>query len=73
MLRVDTGSKVGEDTRRQPLGEDVGELQRCGDVENPNVTGGDPLADKVQVDLHVLRALMLHEIGGEVDLVDMSQ
>jgi hypothetical protein len=25
------------------------------------------LADEVQVDLHVLRALMLHEIGGEVD------
>jgi hypothetical protein len=26
---------------------------------------------KVQVDLHVLRALMLHEIGGEVDRVDV--
>jgi hypothetical protein len=25
----------------------------------------------VQVDLHVLRALMLHEIGGEVDRVDV--
>jgi hypothetical protein len=59
--------KVGEDTRRQPLGEDVGELQCGGDVENPNVTGGDPLADKVHVDFHVLHALMLHEIGGEVD------
>jgi nucleoside-triphosphatase THEP1 len=26
--------------------------------------------DKVQIDLHLLRALMLHEIGGEVDHVD---
>jgi hypothetical protein len=28
------------------------------------------LADEVQVDLHVLHALMLHEIAGEVDRVD---
>jgi hypothetical protein len=29
------------------------------------------LADEVQVDLHVLRMLMLHEIGGEVDGADV--
>jgi hypothetical protein len=40
---VETGAKLGENTRRQPLGEDVGELQRGGDVENPNVTGDDTL------------------------------
>jgi hypothetical protein len=28
-------------------------------------------ADEVQVDLHVLRALMLHGIGGEVDCADV--
>jgi hypothetical protein len=27
--------------------------------------------DEMQVDLHVLRALMLHEIGGEVDRADV--
>ena len=27
--------------------------------------------DEVQVDLHVLRALMLHEIGGDVDRADV--
>jgi hypothetical protein len=27
--------------------------------------------DEVKVDLHVLRALMLHKIGGEVDHVDV--
>jgi hypothetical protein len=64
---VETGTKIDEDTQRQPLGEDIGELQRGGDAENPNVTDSDPLTDKVQIDLHVFRAMMLHEIGGEVD------
>ena len=27
--------------------------------------------DEVQVDLHVLRSLMLHDIGGEVDRTDV--
>jgi hypothetical protein len=54
-----------------PFGEDVSEL-RCGqDVENANITGGDTLVDEVKVDLHVLRALMLHEVGGEVDCADI--
>jgi hypothetical protein len=30
------------------------------------------LPDEVQVDLHVLRALMLHGIGGEVDCADVA-
>jgi hypothetical protein len=67
---VETRSKVGEDARRQPLGEDVGELQCGGDAKNPNITCGDPLADKVQVDLNVLLVLMLHGISGEVDRAD---
>jgi hypothetical protein len=46
-------------------------LQRGGDAENPNVTSSDTLADEVQVNLHVLRALMLHGIGGEVDRADV--
>jgi hypothetical protein len=56
---VETGSKLDEDTRRQPLGEGVGELQCGRDVENLNVNGGDTLADEVQVEFHVLCALML--------------
>jgi hypothetical protein len=46
-------------------------LQRGGDAENPNVTGSDTVADEVQVDLHVLRALMLHGIGGELNRADV--
>jgi hypothetical protein len=69
MLRLEQNSAKTLDGR--PLGEDVGELQRGGDAENPNVTGGDTLADEVQVDLHMFRALMLHGIGGEVDRTDI--
>jgi nucleoside-triphosphatase THEP1 len=36
-----------------------------------NITSDDTLADKVKVDLHVLRALMLHKIIGKVDHVDV--
>jgi hypothetical protein len=53
-------------------GEDVDELQRGGDAQNPNVTGSDTPADEVQVDLRVLRALMLHGVGGEVDRTDVA-
>jgi hypothetical protein len=47
-------------------------LQRGGDAENPNVTGSDTLADELQVDLHMLRALMMHGVGGEVDRTDIA-
>jgi hypothetical protein len=33
---------------------------------------GDTLADEVEVDLHVLRALMLHGVGGEVDHAEVA-
>ena len=36
-----------------------------------NVTSSDTLVDEVKVDLHMLRALMLHGIGGEVDHADV--
>jgi hypothetical protein len=36
-------------------------------VENTNIADKDTLADEVDVDLHMLHALMLHELGGEVD------
>jgi hypothetical protein len=51
--------------------EDVSKLQRGEDTENQNITSGDKLPDEVQTDLHTLRALMLHGIGGEVDSVDV--
>ena len=35
-------------------------------MEYPNIVDGDPIAHEVQVDLHVLRPLMLNGVGGEV-------
>ena len=40
-------------------------------MENTNSTNGHPFTDKVKVDLHVLSALMLNRVGGEVDGVDV--
>ena len=35
-------------------------------MEDPNVADSDPVANEVQVDLHMLRPLMLNGIGGEI-------
>ena len=35
-------------------------------MEDPNIADSDPVANEVQVDLHMLRPLMLNEIGGEI-------
>ena len=40
-------------------------------MENPNIADGDPVAHEVQVDLHVLRPLMLNVVGGEIHGADV--
>jgi hypothetical protein len=35
-------------------------------MKYPNVADGDPVTHKVQVDLHMLRPLMLNGVGGEI-------
>jgi hypothetical protein len=62
-MDVDTGPKLSENCGRKPLGENVGELQSGRDVENENMADSDTLANEVEVDLHMLRALMLYMIG----------
>jgi hypothetical protein len=41
------------------------------DAENPNVACCDTFPNEVEVDLHMLRALMLYGVGGEVDGADI--
>ena len=41
------------------------------DIEYPNIVDGDPVAHEVQVDLHMLRPLMLNGVGGEVHSADV--
>jgi hypothetical protein len=40
-------------------------------VKNANNSTGDPFADEVEVDFDMLRALVLDEVGGEVDGADV--
>ena len=40
-------------------------------MEYPNIADGDPVAHEVEVDLHVLRPLMLNGVGGEVHSADV--
>jgi hypothetical protein len=68
---VETGPKLDENYGRKPLGEDVDEMRSGRDTENASNTDSDTLTDEVEVVLHVLRALMLHGIGGDVDHVDV--
>jgi len=68
---VKIGSKLLKYICWETLGEDIGVLGRRGDMENPNLTEGDTLLNKVEINLNVLRALMLDRIGGEVDSTDV--
>ena len=40
-------------------------------MEYPNIADGDSVAHEVQVDLHMLRPLMLNGVGGEVHGADV--
>jgi hypothetical protein len=40
-------------------------------MKNSNVTKGNLLSNKMEVDLNMLRPLMLHRIAGEVDSTDV--
>jgi hypothetical protein len=40
-------------------------------VEDANISTGDPLTDKVEIDLDMLRALVLDGVGGEIDGADV--
>ena len=40
-------------------------------MEYPNITDGDPVAHEVQVDLHMLRPLILNGVDGEIHGADV--
>jgi len=44
---VEAGAELGEGRGRESLGEDVGELGGGRDVEDPNITDGDPITNEV--------------------------
>jgi hypothetical protein len=74
MLRLDRNS---EHRGSQPLSEDVGELRSHRDMKYMNVPDSNALTDKVKIDLNIHGALVLNEVGGEIDdtnvvIVDQS-
>jgi len=40
-------------------------------MEDPNIADSDPVAHKVQVNLHMLRSLMLNGVGEEIQGADI--
>lgn len=50
----------------EDLGEDVNEWLSGQKTKDTNITDSDTFADEVKINLHMLRVLMLHKIGGEL-------
>ena len=40
-------------------------------MEDPNIADSNPVVNEVQVDLHMLRPLMLNGVGGEIHGADV--
>ena len=55
---VEAGAKLQESRGGETLGEDVSKLGGGRDMEDPNIADSDPVANEVQVDLHMLRPLI---------------
>ena len=68
---VEAGAKLREGRGGQSLGEDVSKLGGGRDMEYPNIADGDSVAHEMQVDLHMLRPMMLDGIGGEIHGADV--
>jgi hypothetical protein len=57
---VETGPKLIKHRGGETLREDVGELRCRRDMEDADLTDGSLLSDKMKINLHMLRALMLN-------------
>jgi hypothetical protein len=68
---VEAGPELREGRGRKTLGEDVSELGGGQYMENPNISNSHTVTNEVQVNLHMLRPLMLNRVGGEVHGADV--
>jgi len=66
-----TGPKLCEELYREALGHDVSELMSGGNMKNPDLSKRHLLADEVNVDLDVLRSLVVDGVGRHVDGTDV--
>jgi hypothetical protein len=68
---VEVGPKLREGRGGKTLGEDVSELGGGRYMKNPNITNSHSVSNEMQVNLHMLRPLMLNRVGGEVQGTDV--
>jgi hypothetical protein len=68
---AEAGPELREGRGRKTLGEDVSELEGGRYMENPNISNSHPVTNEMQVNLHMLRPLMLNRVGGEVHDADV--
>jgi hypothetical protein len=68
---VETGPKLIKHRGGETLCEDVRELRCRRDMEDADLTNGNLLSNKMKINLHMLRALMLNGVGGEVHGADV--
>jgi hypothetical protein len=67
---VETGPKLIKH-RGETLCEDVGELRCRQNMKDTDLSDGNLLSDEMKINLHMLRALMLNGVGGEVHGADV--
>jgi hypothetical protein len=63
---VEIGLKLFKHRGRETLCEHVGELRCRRDMKDADLTDGDLFSDKVKINLHMLGALVLNGVVGEV-------
>jgi hypothetical protein len=68
---VEPGAELREYRGGQALGEYASKLGSGRDMEDPNIIDNNTVTNKVQVNLHMLRPLMLDRVGGEVHGADV--
>jgi hypothetical protein len=68
---VETGAKLIKHQVGETLLEDVGELRCRQDMEDVALTDGNLYSDEMKINLHMLRALMLNGVGGEINGADV--
>jgi hypothetical protein len=63
---IETGPKLIKHRGGKILREDVDELRCSRDMEDADLTDGNLLSDEMKINLHMLCALVLNGVGGEV-------
>ena len=71
LVDVQIAAEIQEHCGRKTLRKDVSKLESGGDVQNTHITEGDALSDEVEINLDMLRTLMLNWIRGEINHTDI--